>query len=388
MNYVCISPNFPPNYVNFSVRLRERGARVLGIGAEPYEQLSQTLRGVLTEYYRVYNMENYEGVLQACGYFTHRYGKIHRIESHNEYWLAQDARLRTDFNVFGFKNDDMGPIKRKSAMKEVFRNFGIPVARGRIVHGLSDAFELIAETGYPVCAKPDSGVGATQTFKLRNEEELQLFFDTKPPMEYIMEEFIEGEIHTFDGLTDREGNVVFMNSFIFPKGVMESVNDNLDMFYYSQKEIPGDLIEYGARAAKAFGLKERFFHFEFFRTPESELVALEINARPPGGWSMDMFNYAHDADLYDQYAKLVMDGAVDAFSHGAYTTAYFGRKHREHIVHAHGAADILENFRGMIIQHGPIDSIFAPAIGDYAFILRAEDPEPLMEAAAYILERA
>ena len=111
MNYFFISPIFPPNYVNFSIRLKERGARVLGIGSDPYEQLSPELRGALTEYYRVYDMENYEGVLQACGFFTHKFGKIDRIESHNEYWLAQDARLRTDFNVFGFKDRDMGPIK-------------------------------------------------------------------------------------------------------------------------------------------------------------------------------------------------------------------------------------------------------------------------------------
>ncbi len=387
MNYVCISPNFPPNYVNFSLRLKERGARVLGIGSEPYDNLSPALRGALTEYYRVYDMENYEGVLQACGFFTHKYGKIDRIESHNEYWLSLDARLRTDFNVFGFKNDDMGPIKHKSWMKEVFRSQGIPVARGRVVTSLEDARELVEEVGWPVCAKPDSGVGAAHTYKLSSDDELQLFFDTKPSLDYIMEEFIQGEIHTFDGLADREGNVVFKNCFIFGKGVMETVNDDLDMFYYSLREIPEDIMEYGEKSVQAFGLKERFFHIEFFRT-ESGLVALEINVRPPGGWSLDIFNYENDADIYDQYTRLVLEGETDAPFDRPYHVAYLGLKEREQVFRARSREEILKIYGDRLIQHGPIDSIFAPAIGDYAYVLRSPEIEPLKEAAGYILERA
>ena len=388
MNYVCISPHFPLNYVNFPVRLRARGARVLGIGSEPYDNLSPALREALTEYYRVDDMEDYDGMLRACGFFTHKYGKIDRIESHNEHWLVQDARLRTDFNVFGFKNDDMGPIKHKSAMKEVFSKAGIPVARGRIVRSLPEARALIKETGWPVCAKPDSGVGAARTYKIRSDGELVAFFDSKPDVDYIMEEFIEGEIHTFDGLTDRDGEPVFINSFVFPTGVMESVNDRLDMVYYSQVPIPADLADYGLRAARAFGLKERFFHFEFFRTPEGRLVALEINARPPGGWSMDLFNYGSDIDLYDEYARLVTEGSAGGPFDAAYYTAYVGRKQGDGIAHVHSVEEVLDRFAGMIVHYGPIDSIFAAAIGDYAFALRAREQAPLKEAAAYILQRA
>jgi hypothetical protein len=386
VNYIFISPNFPPNYVNFSIRLKERGARVLGIGSDPYEQLSPELRGALTEYYRVYDMENYEGVLQACGFFTHKFGKIDRIESHNEYWLAQDARLRTDFNVFGFKDRDMGPIKYKSRMKDVFRSAEIPVALGRVVKSINEARELIAETGWPVCAKPDSGVGAAHTYKLHDDDDLQLFFDTKPQIDYIMEEFIEGEIHTFDGLADRDSRVIFMNTFIFEKGVMETVNEGLDMFYYSLREIPGDILDYGTRAVEAFGLKERFFHIEFFRT-EKGLVALEVNARPPGGWSMDIFNYENDADLYDRYARLVTEGRTDEASGRPYYTAYVGLKERENVFRAHTREESVEAYGDLMVHRGPIESIFSAAIGDYAYVLRSPDLSPLKEAAAFILDR-
>ncbi len=52
--------------------------------------------GSPVEYYYVDDMHNYDQILRACGHFTHRHGKIDRFESHNEYWLETDARIRTD----------------------------------------------------------------------------------------------------------------------------------------------------------------------------------------------------------------------------------------------------------------------------------------------------
>ncbi|HMO22687.1 MAG TPA: hypothetical protein PKC98_17140 [Candidatus Melainabacteria bacterium] len=98
MNIVLISPHFPPNFRNFSFRLRDNGANVLGIADVHYDQIPDEVKCALTEYYRVENMHDYDQIVRALGYYTHRYGKIDRIDSHNEYWLETEARLRTDFN--------------------------------------------------------------------------------------------------------------------------------------------------------------------------------------------------------------------------------------------------------------------------------------------------
>ena len=52
--------------------------------------------------------------------------------------------------------------------------------------------------GYPVIVKPDVGVGATNTWKLESDEDLVCFYDQLPPVPYVMEEFIEGEICSYD----------------------------------------------------------------------------------------------------------------------------------------------------------------------------------------------
>ena len=76
---------------------------------------------------------------------------------------------------------------------------------------------------------------------------------------------------------------------------METVNEDRHIYFYNLREIPADLEEAGRRVLKAFDVRERFFHFEFFRSrPDGRVVALEVNMRPPGGPIIDMYNYAHD----------------------------------------------------------------------------------------------
>ena len=197
MNIVFLSPHFPPNYYPFCVHLKRMGANVFGVADEQLERMRPELKDALTGYYRVEDMDSYDQLLRALGYFTHRYGKIDRLDSLNEYWLETEAQLRTDFNIDGLKTRQMAAIKRKSRMKTVFEKAGIDVARGRIVRKLKDAQALIAETGYPVVAKPDIGVGAAKTYKIANQSELDSFFAEKPPVDYFMEEFVQGEIVSF-----------------------------------------------------------------------------------------------------------------------------------------------------------------------------------------------
>ncbi|MCX7670590.1 MAG: ATP-grasp domain-containing protein, partial [Anaerolineae bacterium] len=305
MNVIFLSPHFPPNYYNFCVALRRAGATVLGIADEPYDSLRYELRGALTEYFRVEEM-SYDQLLRAVAFLIYRHGKIDRLESHNEYWLMTDAQLRTDFNIPGIKADQVLDLKAKSRMKARYMAAGIPVARGRVVRTLAEAQELVQEIGYPIVAKPDVGVGAANTYRIDNDDQLARFFAVKPPVDYIAEEFVRGTIISFDGLTDSTGTPVYYTAHVFSQGIMETVNEARDLAYYSLREIPADLAGLGLRTLQVFDVRERFFHLEFFRCDDGRLIALEANMRPPGGLTMDMFNWAIDADLYQAWANVVV----------------------------------------------------------------------------------
>ena len=136
-NFVFISPNFPTNYWMFCRELKKNGLNVLGIGDQPYDELSEDLKESLNEYYKVSSLENEDEVYRAVAFFIHKHGRIDWLESNNEYWLERDAKLRTDFNIqSGFQVSDMPRIKYKSKMKEFYIKAGIPVARYHMVDNL------------------------------------------------------------------------------------------------------------------------------------------------------------------------------------------------------------------------------------------------------------
>ena len=139
MNFVYISPAFPKNFYNFCDRLKERGVTVLAIGDTPYDQLTDELKNSIDDYYQVYNMENYDEMVRAMGYFIFNYGHIDWLESNNEYWLEQDARLRTDFNITtGIHTNHIEDIKCKSQMKKFYEEAGVKTARYHLTTTLEE----------------------------------------------------------------------------------------------------------------------------------------------------------------------------------------------------------------------------------------------------------
>jgi len=382
MNVVFLSPHFPPQYFRFCMHLKAVGANVLGIGDEPYDNLSQEVRTALTEYYRVDDMHNYGDLMRACGFFTYRYGKIDRVDSLNEYWLSTEARLRDDFNIFGVRGREIDYIRRKSHMKAKFREAGVPVARGRIVHTMSDAHSLIHETGYPVIAKPDDGVGAIATYRLNNNQDLAAFFETKPDTDYIMEEFISGTIYSFDGLADRSGNPVFYTAHTFSQGIMETVNEARHLYYYSLRDIPPSLEKIGRECLRTFNVRERFFHFEFFQTAADQYVALEVNMRPPGGFTTDMFNYACDIDIYQIWAELLVRNRTAIDYRRDYHCCYASRKFNRPYAHSH--ADILARYGSFMVQIESVPGVFSSALGDIGYIFRSKSLDEILEIVRFI----
>ncbi len=383
MNIIFLSPHFPPNYYNFCVALRRAGANVLGIADEPYDSLRHELRAALTEYFRVEEM-TYDQLLRGVAFLTYRHGKIDRLESHNEHWLETDARLRSDFNIPGIKADQILDMKSKTRMKAHYMAAGVPVARGRLIRTPEEAQSLIQEVGYPIVAKPDIGVGAGSTYRIDNEEQLAHFFATRPPVDYVAEEFVRGTIISFDGLAGSDGVPVYCTSHVFSQGIMETVNEVRDLFYYSLREVPADLEELGLRTLRAFGIRERFFHLEFFRTDDGRLVALEVNARPPGGLTMDMFNWAIDADLYQAWANMMLGKAVGGPWPRKYHVGYAGRRRGR--AYRYSFEEIRRTFGRLLIHSEQINSVFRAAIGDEGYVFRSADLDELQAALRFTLE--
>ena len=385
MNLIYISPHFPRNYIHFVTRLRLCGVQVLGIGSDHFDQLPEALRWGLTEYYRTDVPDDLQKILEAGRYFKSKYGKIERVESHSEYWLPYEAALRDELGVWGLGVPETEALRQKSMMKERFSQAGLQVAKGARIASLEAAVEFADSVGFPLIAKPDCGVGASSTYKLVNREQLVDFFMHQSRTDYFLEEFVDGPIETFDGLVDREGRIVYFNSLVYGTNIMEVVNDNLHVHYFTQRQIEPDLEAVGRRAVSTFQVREKFFHFEFIRrASDKRLIALEANIRPPGGLTIDMWNYADDIDLYLAWARVVSEGRCELSYGRLRHVMYISRK--DNLNYAHTHEQVLSACQSFLVHWERISPIFRNALGDTGYLVRSSNLTDLLPLVQYSQE--
>ena len=395
MNFIFISPQFPKTYWNFCDRLKRNGVNVLGIGDTPYDELRPELKAALTEYYYLPRLDDYDATFRAVAFFSFKYGKIDWLESNNEFWLEQDARLRTDFHITtGEQFDNIGRIKNKSAMKAYYAKAGVPTARLHKITDITAAKNFIAQVGYPVIVKPDVGVGANDTFKLENNEHLENFFAKLPKVPYVMEEFITGDICSYDAILNDRSEPLFESMTVFPTPIMDIVLKHLDLSYYTADYAPEKLCKIGRATAKAFGIKSRFVHLEFFRLTKAkaglgevgDFVGLEVNMRPAGGYTPDMMDFSHSTDVYQIWANMVTSnkrGLADNGEH--FYCVYASRRDNYNYVHTH--EEVLTRYGGRIVMCERMPEMMVPQMGNQMYTVKLANFAETEEFIQFVEER-
>ena len=384
-NFIFISPHFPTNYWMFCRELKNNGLNVLGIGDAPYADLTDELKGSLNEYYQVSSLENYDEVYRAVAFFISKHGRIDWLESNNEYWLERDAALRTDFNIrSGFQVSDMERIKHKSKMKHYYEKVGIPVARYYMVKTLAGCRSFIKKVGFPVVVKPDNGVGAAATYKLQNDEELVAFFESYPKdVPYIMEEFVHAQVNSYDAIIDSRGEPIFETGNVTLDSIMDIVNNQDNSLYYIVKDLPEDVREKGRATVKSFGVKSRFVHFEFFRLTEDQeglgkkgdVIALEVNMRPCGGFSPDMMNFANSTNVYKIWADMIAYDSTLAPEGEHFFCGFAGRRDGKNFVLGH--EELLAKYSANMKMVERIPDALAGAMGNQMYVANFSTKEEL-----------
>ena len=388
-NFIFISPNFPLTYWRFCRELKNNGLRVLGIGDCPYNELTQEQRNSMHEYYKVSSLENYDEVFRAVAFFTFKYGKIDWLESNNEYWLERDAKLRTEFHITsGFQEEDMVRTRYKSGMKAFYAKAGIPTARYHLVKDFAEACEFANKVGYPVVVKPDNGVGANATYKLRSDNDLEYFFATKDnSVQYIMEEFVNGEVRTYDAIIDSKGEPVFESGNVTCDSLMDVVNEAKDSIFYIVKELPETMKQLGRRTVKAFGVKSRFVHFEYFVLKadqeglgkKGDIFGLEVNMRPPGGYAPELANFANSVDVYKIWADMIAyDSTLVPMNGEHFFCGFCGRRDGRNYKMSH--EDIMREYGHKMKLAARTPVALSGAMADMMYVANYDTEDEMMEA--------
>ena len=350
----------------------------MAVGDMPEHNLPPHTRQVFKQYVFEPRMGEYDFLHAVVSAMVAEHGPIDFVESNGEHWLEVEGRLRDDFGIEGFTAQDVARLRSKLAMAEVFKAAGVPCLPGIRCLSPEAVRGFAANHGFPLVFKPDSGSGALNTFSVSTQAELEAAL-LLPLDGHVVQPFVEGVIMTFDGLVDRAGRVVFCTSHVYDKGIMEVRAGTLDGFYYSLRSIPPALEQIGRQALAAFALRRRFFHLEFFALADGSYVALEMNVRPPGGFTTDMMNVACEFDVYALWAAVMAGDDLDNFSYERkFHTAHAGR--RDERAYQYSPKALMSQLGDTLVCVNPIPQAFSVTMGNVMYLLTHRQLEPLLEA--------
>ena len=198
---------------------------------------------------------------------------------------------------------------------------------------------------------------------------------------------------TFDGLADSDSNAVYFTSLECPPSISDILIEGGDMFYYCNPFLDKKFIELGKATIKAFKLKKRFFHIEYFRVTKArkglfnvgDIVGLEINVRSPGGYSPDMHNFANSIDCYDLYGQVMADNHPEVKMEPKYYLPTGAR--RDNVEYFYSDEDVLRTFKNNICNHGRYPKVLSGVMGDRFFMAKFNTVEEIKTFRDYVNRR-
>lgn len=307
---LVVQPGFPAEVPYYVRGLARRGAVVLGVGDGPAASLPPVAREALTAYLRVDRLWDAGALVDAIRAWDLPL-KLDRVECLWEATVELCAELRAAFRLPGLWPAQAAWFRDKDAMRTVLERHGI---RNPRYARAADAQELLAvapRVGFPMIVKPLAGAGSADTHRVASAEALRRLL---PALRFpaMVEEFVRGDEYTFDTLS-HQGEILFHSVLRYTPTMLESRSQER---VSPQNMVLRDLDTPLFRRAHALGrsvLRALEYpggiaHMEWFHTPDDELVFGEIAARPPGGMTGELMNYACDFDVYDAWADTVLRG--------------------------------------------------------------------------------
>lgn len=281
MAFLFISPLYPSNSVSLCRQIRACGVEVYGlVDSWPAENLD------VCNHLEYVDLMNENQVFDVVDRLQKERGvQFHWVEAFSDYWLELEARLRQHLGLrYTMCGPDFERQLTKSGAKPYYAKAHVPTADYVVTQDPEEVRRFAARVGYPLIAKPDRGSGASQTFKLDDAGELAAFVATGQLAEapFIFEEFIAGELVSYDGLCDLDGRIVFesVGNFRVPCLDLAVSGSSIDCAASVLHRPDPAVVEAGRACALGFGIRGRFFHMEFFVCQgDRKVVGLEVNMR-------------------------------------------------------------------------------------------------------------
>ncbi len=312
MNVLMISPGYPAEMPYFTHALAAVGARVFGVGDQPPEAIPEPARSSLSGYLRLETLWDESAVVEAVRRWV---GETtpERIECLWEPGMLLAARLREALGVTGLSLEQALLFRDKERMKQALDAAGIRTPRHARAGSVSAVREAAERIGFPLILKPIAGAGSADTHRVDDARGLgEALERTAHVRELSVEEFIEGEEHTFDTICI-DGEIQFFNiAWYRPRVLVARSVEWISPQTVTLRNVDRPELARGRRLGRAvldaLDFATGFTHMEWFLQPDGEAVFVEIAARAPGARSVELMNYGCDIDVFRGWAESVCTG--------------------------------------------------------------------------------
>lgn len=371
-NVVFVAPYFMEATERFiAAAARVPDTRLGLVSCDPLEKLSPEIRDRLAGHYRVEGIETSQ-LAAGVGAMKRHLGSVDRLLGMLEQIQVPLGEIRDSMGIAGMGALAANNFRDKARMKNVLRAAHVGCARHQLTAFVKDGMDFAGRCGYPVIVKPPDGAGAKGTYRCENADQLVdclKVLDPKPERPVLIEEFIQGREHSFDSVCIG-GKLVWSSiSHYFP-GPLEVVrNPWIQWCVIIPREVDAPryqpIREQAPVALRALGMETGLSHMEWFLRDDGSIAISEVGARPPGAQFTSLISWAHDFDLYQSWAHLLIhdefSGPERKYSAGA---AYLRGMGRGKVRQVRGIGQIADRLSGLVVE-ARVPQPGQPASGTY-----------------------
>lgn len=292
--------------------------RLVLVTQDSPEKVPRNLSRKLTDCFQVEDSLNPHRVHEILKAVENRIGRIDRLLGTLEQIQIPLAEVRQMLGIPGMGPDVAHNFRDKSHMKNILRDHGIPCARHCLASTSKAALAFAEKVGYPLIAKPPAGSGSRNTFQLADKASLAKYLsehglnDRHPA---LFEEFIRGEEYTFESVHLHGRRVWHGIARYFPSALDALENPWIQWCIVLPREVAhpyfDDIRDIAEKSLKVLGMETGMSHMEWFRRKDGKIAVSEVAARPPGGQLTSLHGFAHDMDIYEAWARLMVFGEFD-----------------------------------------------------------------------------
>ena len=316
MNVLMISPGYPAEMAFFTRGLAQAGADVIGLGDQSPDALPPAARQALAHYVHVGSLAADDHVLAIVRELA-RHARIDTVECLWEPYMVLAARLREELGLPGLTVAQTIPFRDKERMKQLLDAAGLRTPWHTEARTVAEVWAAAERVGYPLIVKPIDGAGSADTYRADSAAGLDAIL---PMIRHVpvvsVEEFVDGEEFTYDTIC-AGGQVLVENICQYhPRPLLTKMHEWISPVTVALRDLDAPGLQggraLGTSVIAALGFTSGFTHMEWYRKADGEVVFGEIGARPPGARTVDVMNYATDADLFTAWAQAVTHGRISS----------------------------------------------------------------------------